>query len=43
MFWTGRPDPARRLSANLYCMTYTTAVCTVKKPLMVDIGTVQTM
>ena len=25
-----RPDPARKLSANLYDMGYTIAVCTVK-------------
>jgi len=27
-----RPDPARKLSANLYDLTYTIAVCTVKNP-----------
>ena len=37
-----RPVPARKLSAT--CMTYTIAVCTVKKNLlMMDRGTVRNM
>ena len=35
------PRSARKVSTNLYDMTYTSAECTVNKLLMMDRGTVR--
>ena len=42
---TFSPDPAHKLSANLYDITvwYTIAVCTVNKRMVMDRGTVRKM
>jgi len=37
------PGPARKLSRNLYDISYTIVECTVNKLLMMDRGTVRNM